>query len=132
MLAGAHAVDFFLDEFTRLSAGRFAGALVSLRSLDGFPFGHGRSPKSMHLPLVSATFMPGKNAPETLMADYQRSGKAGLRTDYLAFAALAGTSRDMLSCVGFSGFLIGIWSGLVVLAAPDAAAGGFAIDAAGR
>jgi hypothetical protein len=42
----------------------------------------------------------------------------------LAFVALAGGLCDMSSLVGLRGFLTGMLSGFVALAAPDAAAGG--------
>jgi hypothetical protein len=43
---------------------------------------------------------------------------------YFALVELAGGRCDMSSLVGWRGFLTGMLSGLVALAAPDAAAGG--------
>jgi hypothetical protein len=51
------------------------------------------------------------------------------RRRYFALAALAGGSCIILSLVGLSGRLIGILSGLLEPPEPEAASGGFTIDA---
>ncbi|WP_408505452.1 hypothetical protein [Paraburkholderia sediminicola] len=54
------------------------------------------------------------------------------RPAYFAFAALAGGLFMILSLVSLSGFFTGMLSGLVALAAPEAAAGGgFTIGVSG-